>query len=664
MKTKAKKNLVRIGCYSAFWGDSVSAATQLIKSRNLDYLVADYLAEVTMGILARRRNQSNQKSSINEGGKDLGGVGEGGYIAEFISFVLKQNLPDIIKHKIKIVTNAGGLDPLACKLAIERAIQKAGVKEGQVIVAAITGDDILNQKNEIKNDFKKFSHVYGEEVDAESYPNDKEIISLNAYLGAIPIAKALDEGATIVITGRCVDSALVLGPLIHEFKWNPEYNNDNNNYWDKLALGSLAGHIIECGCQATGGNFTDWEQSAFSPNGGWANMGYPIVECFSNGEFIVTKPRETGGLVTTATVGEQMLYEILDPGSYILPDVILDMRNVKLKQIDVNKVLVTGAKGRAPTDNLKLSGIYLDGYKMTGTLIIGGIDAWKKATAVAHAVLLRTRTILAKLKFKDFRDLNVETLGAEHTYGVHARTRDTREVVLNITVHHDDIRALKYFGMELAPAATCMGPGITGGGTGRPHPSPCLVHFSCLLPKNKISAIVTVGNKSPLTVTFDGPTNNGNVIPSPTPSLSLLLPEILKLSEISEIPEFLESEENLNKYDLNILMKIPLIKLAWGRSGDKGDTCNIGIMARDPKYFPYIKRSLTEESVKEYFAHLCRGIVKRYELPGINGLNFVLTKSLGGGGLSSLQIDRQGKTYAQMLLSFKIVVPPGLFAKL
>ncbi|CAG8432787.1 520_t:CDS:10 [Diversispora eburnea] len=522
---KAKSNLVRIGCYSAFWGDSVSAATQLIKAKGLDYLVADYLAEVTMGILARRRNQSNQKSSNNEEGKDLGGAGEGGYIAEFISFVLKQNLPDIIKRKIKIVTNAGGLDPLACKLAIESAIQKAGIKEGQIIVAAITGDDILNRKNELKNDFKKFSHIYDNETDSESYPSDKEkeIISLNAYLGAFPIAKALDEGATIVVTGRCVD---------------------------------------KCGCQVTGGNFTDWEQSVFSPNGGWINMGYPIIECFSNGEFIVTKPRETGGLVTTSTVGEQMLYEILDPGSYILPDVILDMRNVKLKQIDVNKVLVTGAKGRPPTDSLKLSGIYQD---------------------VAHSILLRTRIILAKLKFKDLRNLNVETLGAEHIYGIHARTRDTREVVLNIT------------------AVTSMAPGITG----RPHPSPCLVHFSCLLPKSKVSAIVTVGNKSPLIVTFDD------------------------LAKISEIPESPEIQENFNINNFNILVKIPLIKLAWGRSGDKGDTCNIGI-------------------------------VKRYELPGINGLNFVLTKR----GLSSLRIDRQGKTYAQMLLSFKVVAPAGLFAKL
>ncbi|CAG8454536.1 10541_t:CDS:10 [Acaulospora morrowiae] len=632
-----KGKCVRIGCYGAFWGDSVSAAYQLVKEEGpkLDYLVADYLAEVTMGLLARRRNPRLSKER-----KDLGGAGEGGYVAEFITLVLQGLLQDIVKHNIKIVTNAGGLDPLACKLAIEKIIKEKNIEEGKIVVAAITGDDIMNQRNVEKDNFREFSHIHGNKEDAESYPDDKkEIISLNAYLGAVPIAQALNTGATIVVTGRCVDSALVLGPLIYEFGWNP-YSD-----WDRLASGSLAGHILECGCQATGGNFTDWEQIVFTPNGGWSNMGYPIAECFPDGNFVVTKPKETGGLVTPATVGEQMLYEIMDPGSYILPDVILDMRNVKLKQLSENKVLVMGVKGRPPTKFLKVSGIYADGYKMTRSLVIGGIDARKKAAAVGSAIILRVRSLLRRLEMADFRDVNVEILGAEHTYGPHARTRDTREVVLNITVHHDDARALKHFSMELSPAATCMAPGITGGGMGRPRPSPLLVHFSCLVPKGNVPSVVTVGKNHSLTIPFNIPNHDESEIPPPLPQIRYNKGD----------------EENVGN---DTLIKVPLIRLAWGRSGDKGDTCNIGIIAREPKYLPYIKRTLTEETVKEYMSHLCKGMVKRYEVPGINGLNFVLTRCLGGGGLSSLHIDGQGKTYAQMLLNIKIGIPPEWFAKL
>ncbi|GET00515.1 DUF1446 domain-containing protein [Rhizophagus clarus] len=571
---------VRIGCYSAFWGDSVSAASQLVKmeKENLDYLVADYLAEVTMGILARRRNSKEQSK--------LGGAGEGGYIAEFITFVIKRLLPDLIKYNIKVVTNAGGLDPLACKKAVEKVIKENGIEDGKLTVAAIT--------------------------DIENFPDEeKQIISLNAYHGAIPIAKALDSGANIVITGRCVDSALVVGPLIHEFKWDP------HNDWDKLASGSLAGHIIECGCQATGGNFTDWEESAFSDNDGWINIGYPIVECLEDGNFTVTKPKGTG-----------------------------DLRNVKLEQIEKDKVLVTGAKGRPPTEYLKVSGIYLDGYKMTGSLFIGGIDAWKKASTVGFSIIMKTHLMLKQLGMKTFRDVNIEPLGAEHTYGPHAKAHDTREVILNITVHHDDPQALRIFGMELAPAATCMAPGITGGvGSGRPHPSPCLVHFSYLVSKVVVPAYLVVGNGETTPIYFEGPTNNNSVMAPP-------LPENLDDA----------SESNISKIDGTT--KVPLIRLAWGRSGDKGNTCNIGIIARETKYYPLLKKTLTEKVVKDYMAHLCEGTVTRYELPGCNGLNFVLTKSLGGGGLSSLNVDRQGKTYAQMLLSLGVNVPSNWFSKL
>jgi hypothetical protein len=322
--------------------------------------------EVTMGLLARHR-----KSGANP--KKASRAGPGGYIGDFITFVWKRLIGDIVANGTKVITNAGGLDPLALKEAIELIAEENGIKG--LVVAAVTGDDLHERAEEMnaKGELIPFNYITGNKDEVDRYPGaEKKNLSLNAYLGAVPIAEALDAGATIVVTGRVVDSALVLGPLLHEYKWNP------NKDWDQMAGASLAGHIIECGCHTTGGNFTDWELSANSPHGGWANMGFPVVECKSNGDFIVTKPAETGGLVTVATVSEQLVYEVLDPGSYILPDVILDLRNVKVSQIGKDRVLVTGAKGRPPTPYLKCSGIYVEGYKITAELWIGGVDARRK----------------------------------------------------------------------------------------------------------------------------------------------------------------------------------------------------------------------------------------------------------------------------------------------
>jgi hypothetical protein len=359
-----------------------------------------------MGILARRRKRSTK----------LGGSGAGGYIAEFITLVLNRILPQILENETKIITNAGGLDPLACKAAIEVALKKAGVPLDKCKVAAVYGDDLVSDtKTTLAHhpEVQAFSATSNpNDTDAQPKP-DTPLSSLNAYLGANAITKALNDGAKIVVTGRVVDSALVVGPLLHEYGWN----SSQSNYYDLLASASLAGHIIECGCQATGGNFTDWQLAANSEFGGYANMGYPIVEFHKNGQFVVTKPKKTGGLVSVATVAEQMLYEILDPGAYLLPDVILDMRGVELKQLEKNRVLVTGAKGRKPTKYLKCSGVWIDGHKISGELMIGGDDAREKALAVGNAVIRRARTLLQAFGLEDFRGTNIETLGAEGTYG-------------------------------------------------------------------------------------------------------------------------------------------------------------------------------------------------------------------------------------------------------
>lgn len=374
---------VRIGCYSAFWGDSAAAAQQLVnhEGENLDYLVADYLAEITMGILAARRKRRIMQ------GKEGKGVD---YVHEFLTLVLRKILPNVAKNGTKVITNAGALDPIGCKAAIEGLLKKMNI-EG-IKVAAVTGDDVLADKEmHTLESFKQvtsFSPISSTDhtLQADRLPDkDEPVVSMNAYLGSQGIAAALKAGAHIVVTGRVVDSALVVGPLIHEYGWNPS----QPNYYDLLASASLAGHVIECGCQSTGGNFTDWQLAANSPHGGYANMGYPIVEFDRNGEFIVTKPEKTGGIVSPASVGEQILYEILDPARYLLPDVILDMRQVKLSQAGPNRVLVQGARGQKPTPWVKTCGIFIDGWKLSGELLIGGQDAKQKVCSLSNNIRCR-----------------------------------------------------------------------------------------------------------------------------------------------------------------------------------------------------------------------------------------------------------------------------------
>ncbi|KAI9342500.1 hypothetical protein DFJ73DRAFT_661552 [Zopfochytrium polystomum] len=633
-------NPVRIGCYSAFWGDSALAASQLIQMDNPpDYVVADYLAEVTMGILAR--------SKVAGSSKKPKGVG---FVKEFVDQVYTPNAQTIADKRITLITNAGGLDPVAAKLAIEAAAKAADISPLPV-VAAVYGDDLLagDAAKEIQRlrqagEVKPFGHLdESSDGEVEKWPEGKKpILSVNIYMGCEAIVKALNAGANIIVTGRVVDSAIVVAPLIHRFGWRADA-------WDLLAAGSLAGHIIECGCHATGGNFTDWRLSAFTDGGGWSNMGYPIVEVSADGSFVVTKPPNTGGLVSVHTVTEQMIYEVLDPGSYLLPDVTLDMRYVSLKQVGPNRVLVQGAKGRPPTPYLKTSGVFVDGYKMSGELLIGGEESAHKAKAVGEAIVKRVRSVYERLGIEDFRDYLIECLGSEQIYGPHGRGSSTRETVLRMTVHHDNKMGLLVFARETAPAATCMAPGITGGGSGRPSPAPNLNHFSLLVPRGSFPAYVEVGpDAKALTVPYSNVVDPNAIRPPPL---------------AVQVPRFVLSEPTT---------KVPLIWLCLGRSGDKGDTANIGVIARRPEYYPFIASVVTTEKVKEYMKHLVRGRVERYLAPGSYCLNFVCLKALGGGGLTSLRIDRQGKTYAQVLLSmtvdapasFNLAPPEGVYAKL
>ncbi|XP_047442375.1 uncharacterized protein lratb.1 isoform X2 [Mugil cephalus] len=468
--------------------------------------------------------------------------------------------------------------------------------------------------------------------DGSSRPLPASLHSMNAYLGAEPIRRCLDLGADIVVTGRCVDSAVALGPLMHSFGWK-------RNDYDLLAAGSLAGHLIECGAQSTGGIFTDWHKV---PD--WDNMGFPVVECSSDGSFVLSKPPKTGGLVSFGTVAEQLVYEIGDPRRYLLPDVICDFSRVVIQEVpgvEGGAVRVTGAKGFAPSHDYKVCATYMDGFRATAVCPVGGPRASDKARRTADSIIKRTRRMFKQLGLDDFNSVNVQVLGAEDTYGANARSKGSREAVIWMAVHHKQKKALELFAREVAPAGTGMAPGLTGIVGGRPRVSPVLKPLFFLQPKSQLKVDVHVGGELVESLSEAGPDSSEQDKAPPTSD------EEAPDADLPSGPHSYRLEE-----------------LAYTRSGDKGDSANIGVIARHPLYFPYLKKHLTSAMVEEYFSHLIapglRNAVIRYSLPGIHGLNFVLQSSLGGGGVASLRSDPQGKAYGQMLLDLKLTGLPDL----
>jgi len=401
------QDTVRIGCGCGFWGDSAAGPAQLVRSGGIDFLVLDYLSEITMSLLARARQKRPEL----------------GYATDFVTAVMTPLARQIAEGHIKVVTNAGGVNPRGCRDALQAVLGRLGVK---LSVAVVSGDDIMSELPRLR-DRGALDLETGRSLPAN-------IISANAYLGAFPIAEALSAGADVVITGRCVDSALALGPLLFRFGWE-------HTDLDQLAMGSLAGHIIECGTQATGGIFTDWRPV----QAGWDDMGYPIVECDADGTFVVTKPESTGGLVTPATVAEQITYEVHDPAAYVLPDVVCDFRAVQLEDLGEDRVRVTGARGRPLTADYKASLTWHDGFRCLATLMIVGTEARARAQRVGEAILERTRRLFAMSGYGDYRATSIEVLGVESMYGPHARAADSREVVLKIAVAHADQEPLELF---------------------------------------------------------------------------------------------------------------------------------------------------------------------------------------------------------------------------
>ena len=587
---------IRIGGASGFWGDSVVATPQLLSNNNLDFIVYDYLAEITMSIMARARTKDPEK----------------GYAVDFVSSVLKLNLRQIADQKIKILSNAGGVNPESCAEAIRELIaeQKLDLK-----VSVVLGDDLMDKKEELKGIKEMYS-------DAD-FPEQDKIASINAYLGAFPIAQALKDGADIVITGRSVDSAVTLAACIYSFGW---LEND----YDKLASGSLAGHIIECGTQSTGGNFTDWELASKDLH----QIGYPIVEIKEDGVFDCSKSQNTTGIVSFGTVAEQMLYEIGDPQSYILPDVICDFSKVKINEIEKNVVRVTGATGYPAPKQYKVCATYTDGFRAGHLCSFVGIDAAKKARTYGEAIFDRSRLIMRMMNIPDFDETSIEILGDNSQYSDKSENLDNREVVLKFAAKHQDIRAVGIMLKESVGLGLATPPGLSGFVGGRPKPSPIVRLFSFLINKKDVDIKIEDGISSKKFEVKDSENFDINSI------------------KRHEAPKIEDQDQQF--------IDVPLIKIAYGRSGDKGNKANIGIIARNEKFYPVICKYLTEDIVKRCFSKFLEGEVEKFYLPGSCSINFMLDNVLGGGGPASLRNDPQGKAYAQILLDETIPVPKSL----
>ncbi len=584
------ERIVRIGGASGAWGDSPMAIGQLLSSA-VDYLMMDYLAEVTMSLLARARLKDP----------------EAGYPPDFVGY-LKPHLSELKRRRIRLASNAGGVNPRACKRALEAAGAALGI---DLRVAVVEGDDLMPQLGDLREQ--------GVREWRSGAPLPSRLLTANAYLGAIPIAKGFEQGADIVITGRCADSALALGILMHEFGWSADD-------YDRLAAGSLVGHMLECGPQATGGLFTDWEQVP-----SWHNIGYPIAECKADGCFVLTKPDGTGGLVSPASAAEQVLYEIADPAAYFLPDVTADFSAVTLQRDGPDRVLVAGARGRAPTSQYKVSATYQDGVRAVAMVCIVGVDAVGKAERTAQALLDRARICFAQRQWADFHAVHTEVLGAEASYGERSRTRSAREVILRLVVEHADPKALDLFARELGSVGLSFAQGTTGLIGGRPKPTPVVRLFTFFIDKARLGPItVQVGDDALCEVAV--PCGGGYVAPAPT-------------------------TPNSPPGATEPMIDVVLLVVAHARSGDKGDSSNIAIFCRKPEYMDHLRTVLTAECIASHFSGIVQGPVVRYEAPGTSAFNFVLENALGGGGMASLRIDPQGKAYGQRALEMRVSVP-------
>ena len=595
---------MRIGGAAGFSFDSLTAVPPFLDA-GVDVLVFDYMAELAMGRMAQARDAD---------------PGFEGFPRDFIDEQLAPNLGRIVTGRVKIIANAGGLNPRACAAAIERLLAERGLT---AVVGFVEGDDLLSRADHYR------AAGLTDMFSGAAFPD--KVDSFNAYLGAFPIAQALAQGAQIVVTGRVVDSALALGPLIHAFGWGPQDH-------DLLAAGTLIGHVLECGSQAIGGTHTDWRDV---PD--WTHMGYPIAECAADGSFVLTKPKGSGGLVLGGALSEQILYEVSDPAAYLVPDVIADFSQVSITPDGPDRLKVTGARGRAPNGFYKACLTWRDGWRGVALQTIIGLDAVPKAERQAAAVIARTGEVLKARGLAPWRRTLVEVLGGENAYGPERARRTAREVIARIVVEHDERRAIDLFLREHQSTATAGSVGtslVAGTSVG-----PVGRLFSALVPKADVAVTVSVDGRetvwrAPPSRGLEGALDfNGGTVVWPGPPA-----------------------------DVDPWTTVPLLALAFVRSGDKGDLFNLAVIAREPGFLPYIASALKPDALAAWYAHVFEpGVpprVDRYAAPGLSALNFVLHGSLGGGGQASMRLDSVAKGMGQQLLEFPVPVSKVLAERL
>ena len=454
MKDDKIREPVLIANGQGFWGDSIDAPIKLIEGGPLHYITLDYLAEVTMSIMQRQKLRNPQK----------------GYATDFVD-LMHETLPRLVEKNIKVIASAGGVNPKACREAVLEVARKLGLKG--VKIGIVEGDDILERLPGLLAAGASLKNMDNGEALTSI---QEKVLSANVYITSFAIAEALQQGAQIIITGRVSDPGLVLAPMIYEFGWKEDE-------WDKLAAGTVAGHILECGAQATGGNYSRWWEV---PD--FANIGYPIAEGYPDGSFFVTKHPDTGGMVTVDTVAEQIVYEMGDPKNYISPDVRIDFTSIQLEQAGKDRVKVFGIKGYPKTDSYKVSINYQKGYKTSGTLTISGPDAYAKAQKCAAIIWQRLRNA-----GYTFEETSTEFLGVNSCHGdINPLPAQINEVVLRVGVKDVDEKKVERFGKEIAPLVTNGPPGVTGFAGGRPKPQEIVAYWPALIDKKLIQAKVTV----------------------------------------------------------------------------------------------------------------------------------------------------------------------------
>lgn len=587
---------VRIANAQGFWGDRDDAALQtLLREPELDYLTLDYLAEVSLSLLALQR-QRNPAA---------------GYAQDFVQVIRSLAPYWAAGGKCRLITNAGGLDPLACAQACAQALHEEGCPE--LRIGVVSGDDLTDTLRSAPE-----RHAFQNlDTGVSAARIVDRLITANAYVGADPIVQALDQGAQIVITGRVADPSLTVAACRYHFQWQPDD-------WNRLAGATVAGHLIECGTQVTGGIATDWLDVPDT-----AHLGFPIVEVSDDGGCVVTKPRGSGGWVNRRTVTEQLLYEIGDPARYLSPDVTVSFVSLQLEDLGNDRVRVRGASGAPRPDSLKVSATYRDGYRAAGTLTIVGRNAVRKGRHCGEIVLRHVQDAGHLL-----RDSVVECLGSGGGTDTVLQDRTPSgalETVLRIAVEADSREAVECFTKELMPLVTAGPQGTTGYAEGRPKVHPIFRYWPCLVPREEIHSIVQfVTSLAGAAGTAEKWVQLQNAIllpqrPAAAPAQATRL-------------EFLASPP------------CTLYELAYARSGDKGINANVGVAARKPESFDFLCRWLTADRVQAYFRPLGVGRVERFVLPNLHALNFLLHGILS----RSLRTDAQGKALGQILLEMPL----------